>query len=70
MLVIKQQEPYRYQQEPIGQGLLSHKRHRLRLYVLLDLRSSPTVLSASILIAQSKPGRAHDTERCCGVPYR
>ena len=32
---------------------------RLHLRVLLDLRSSPTVLSVSLLIAQSKPGRAH-----------
>jgi len=32
---------------------------RLRLLVLLDLGSSPTLLSTSILFAQSKPGPAH-----------
>ena len=32
---------------------------RLHLRVLLDLQSSPTVLSISLLFAQSKPGRAH-----------
>ena len=32
---------------------------RLHLRVLLDLQSSPTVLSISLLIAQSKPGRPH-----------
>lgn len=39
----------------------SHRKtnFRLRLSVLLDLRSSPTVLSTSILIAQSIPGHPH-----------
>ena len=33
--------------------------HRLRLLLLLDLRSSPTVLSTLLLFALSKPGPAH-----------
>ena len=35
------------------------KLHRLRLLLLLDLRSSPTVLSTLLLFALSKPSHPH-----------
>ena len=36
--------------------------HRLRLLFLLDLRSSPTVLSALLLVALSKPVHPHQKD--------
>lgn len=53
MLSIKQQGPYRYQRKLIGQRPLSRMYLRLHLRILCDLRSSSTVLSTSILAAQS-----------------
>jgi len=54
VLFLRQREPFRYQRKLIGRGLQFHKRHHLRLSILLDLRSSPTVLSVSVLITPSK----------------
>jgi len=47
--------------------LLERTFHRLRLLFLLDLRSSPTVLSISLLIALSKP--CHPHQKQVGATY-
>lgn len=53
MLVIKQQEPYRYQPRRIGLGLLSRLYLLLHLRFSLHLRRSPDVLRIILSVTQS-----------------